>query len=195
MTLRHSYIILLFIGSSICFGQYKYGYIDMGRLALQDKNYTEAIEFFNYAIKDIPGQYDGYFLRGVAKYYLDDHNGAEKDLSLAIGLLPEFPRLYLVRGLIYFDLRRFDDAIEDLDKALQLDSTFYEVYYYRTRIFLELGKYQEAYDDCYKAILSGLDIPNMNIIYGIALSRLDQEKAALEIFNHALKENPKNISC
>ena len=53
----------------------------IGRSALYYEDYVLSIQYFNQAISAKPYLYEPWFLRGVAKYYLDDFAGAEHDPS------------------------------------------------------------------------------------------------------------------
>ncbi|MEG2865600.1 MAG: hypothetical protein RR858_05380, partial [Mucinivorans sp.] len=54
-----------------------------GRDYIMDGQYREAIESLNLLLRSLPKEYEGYFLRGVAKYNLDDLSGALQDFTSA----------------------------------------------------------------------------------------------------------------
>ena len=56
-------------------------YVLMGKIELSKENYTEAIKNFNVAIIAKPNDFEAYFLRGIAKYYLSDYSGAVDDFT------------------------------------------------------------------------------------------------------------------
>ena len=60
--------------------------IMVGRSALYFEDYVLSIQYFNQAISAKPYLFEPWFLRGVAKYYLDDFVGAESDCTEAINL-------------------------------------------------------------------------------------------------------------
>ena len=94
--------------------------ITIGRSALYYEDYVLSIQYFNQAIAAKPYLYEPWFLRGAAKFNLDDFAGAERDCSEAIGRNPFVVGCYELRGLCRIQQEKFADAIGDYDRALQL---------------------------------------------------------------------------
>ena len=53
----------------------------IGRAALYYEDYVLSIQYFNQVITAKPFLYEPWYLRGIAKYYLDDFAGSESDCS------------------------------------------------------------------------------------------------------------------
>ena len=53
-------------------------YIQQGRQQLYHYRYSQAIKTFNMVIEYRPYHAEAYFLRGIAKYNLQDYYGAER---------------------------------------------------------------------------------------------------------------------
>ena len=68
--------------------------VTIGRSALYYEDYVLSIQYFTQAITSKPYLYEPWFLRGVAKYYLEDYVGAESDCSEAIRINPFVTNLY-----------------------------------------------------------------------------------------------------
>ena len=67
---------------STCFAQFNTDrLVVIGRNALYYEDYVLSMQYFNQAISAKPYLYEPWFYRGVAKYYLDDYAGAEKDCT------------------------------------------------------------------------------------------------------------------
>ena len=81
--------------------------IDIGRSALYYEDYVLSIQYFNQVINVKPYLYEPWFYRAVAKYYLDDYVGAEKDCSEAISLNPYITDIYELRGLCNIRQHKF----------------------------------------------------------------------------------------
>ena len=64
--------------------------------------------------------YEGYFLRGIAKYNLDDLLGADADFSAAIEKNPVFTIAYTYRAITRSRLGNYDDALKDFHEAIEL---------------------------------------------------------------------------
>ena len=68
-----------------CFAQFNTDRLVMiGRSALYYEDYVLSIQYFNQAISAKPYLFDPWYFRAVAKYYLDDFEGAEGDCGEAI---------------------------------------------------------------------------------------------------------------
>ena len=87
--MRKSLLILLFFVSlggvhkaSAQLDKHYFFYV--GRSYIIDNKFRDAIETLNVLLKVDEKAYEGYFLRGIAKYNLDDLLGAEQDFSYAI---------------------------------------------------------------------------------------------------------------
>ena len=68
----------------------------IGRNALYFEDYILSIQYFNQVIKAKPYLAEPYFFRAVAKFYLEDYRGAEKDCDLAIERNPFIVDAYQV---------------------------------------------------------------------------------------------------
>ena len=93
----------------------------IARNALYFEDYVLSIQYFNQVINAKPYLYEPYFYRGMAKFYLDDFQGAEEDCSLAIQRNPFVVGAYQVRGLSRIRQSKYDLAIEDYSSALRFD--------------------------------------------------------------------------
>ena len=65
-----------------------------GRDYIVAGRYRDAIESLNLLLRTEPKEYEGYFLRGVAKYNLDDLAGAMSDFSKALDENPAYTQAY-----------------------------------------------------------------------------------------------------
>ena len=95
--------------------------IIIGRNALYYEDYVLSIQYFNQAINARPWSAEGYFYRGVAKYYLEDFLGGEYDCSSALERNPFMVSAYQVRGLCRINLGKFVEAAEDYRTAVQYE--------------------------------------------------------------------------
>ena len=66
----------------------------VGRSCMMNNDYQEAIRTLNTLLRFDEKAYEGYFLRGIAKYNLDDLLGAEADFSTAIRMNPVYTQAY-----------------------------------------------------------------------------------------------------
>ena len=95
--------------------------IMMGRSALFYEDYVLSIQYFNQAINAKPYLYEPWYFRGIAKFYLDDFRGAERDCDEAIERNPYVVGLYELRGLCRINQKNYTDAIADYTRALHYE--------------------------------------------------------------------------
>ena len=92
----------------------------VGRSCMMNNDYQEAIRTLNTLLRFDEKAYEGYFLRGIAKYNLDDLLGAEADFSTAIRLNPVYTQAYTYRAITRSRLGNYDDALQDFREAIDL---------------------------------------------------------------------------
>lgn len=93
--------------------------MNVGKNALYFNDYALSIQYFNLVIGSKSYLYQPWFYRGLAKFYLEDYTGAEKDFTETIRLNPYFPDTYQLRGLCRINNRNYPDAINDFRIANQ----------------------------------------------------------------------------
>ncbi len=121
--------------------------MDIGRSALFYEDYVLSIQYFNQVITMKPYLYEPWFFRGVAKYYLDDFVGAERDCTEAIDRNPYISEAYEVRGLSLIRQERFSEAIADYDKTIEFSPYSKGLWYNRVLCKMEDGDYDAANRD------------------------------------------------
>ena len=119
----------------------------MGRTFMMNDDYREAIRTLNTLLRFDADAYEGYFLRGIAKYNLDDLLGAEADFSLALSKNPVFTQAYTYRAITRSQLGSYDDALGDFAAAIELRPDLPYPYYYRGVTRLMNQQFAEAVED------------------------------------------------
>lgn len=131
--------------SSICHAQYNIDrLITIGRSALYYEDYVLSMQYFNQAIAAKPYLYEPWFLRGVAKYSLDDFAGAEADCTEAIQRNPYVVGIYELRGLTRIQQDKFAEAITDYDRALSISPDNRSLWHNRVLCHLQNKDYDMA---------------------------------------------------
>ncbi len=140
--------VALFLCAGSAAGQLNKNYfVWMGQDYLMDSRYREAIETLNTLLKFDPDVYEGYFLRGVAKYNLDDLLGAEQDFTTAIEKNPVFTGAYQYRAITRARLGNYDDALADFREAIDLRPDKPGAYYSRGMTYLLSQQFEKAIAD------------------------------------------------
>ncbi len=165
-------------------------YFNQGNLKASLKQYEEAIEDFDEAIKLDPEYADAYNNRGNLKASLKQYEEAIEDFNKAIKLDPEY-EYYFKRGNLKDSLKQYEEAIEDFDEAIKLDPECAEAYNDRGKSKFGLKQYKEAIEDFNKAIKLDPEYAGAYNNRGNLKAILKQYKEAIEDFNKAIKLDPK----
>ena len=118
--------------------------ITIGRSALYYEDYVLSIQYFNQVIMAKPYLYEPWFLRGVAKFYLDDFSGAEHDCTEAISRNPFVVGIYELRGLTRIRQEKFADAISDYNRALRMTPDNRSLWHNRVLCHIQDKDYEKA---------------------------------------------------
>lgn len=174
---------------------YKFGdYIQFGRVELSKGNNQEAIQYLNSAIKHRPASYEGYFLRGIAKYYLDDFLGAEADFSEAAKYDPYNSDIFHYRGIVRSQQYNFGGAMADYATAIHLNQKNPLCYLNRARSYLFLKDYDSCIVDCNKGIKLKYKEEDVYVLRGMAYAGKEEFRLAIADFNKAILKNPDNTN-
>ena len=145
MLKRLLYVIFCIFPISSVYGQYNVDKLILsGRIALHYEDYVLSIQYFNQAIAAKPYLWEPWQLRAIAKYYLDDWQGAESDATEALRLNPYVTELYDLRGITRIKQDNFTDAIADYSKAISQEPANQNYWYNRAACYLE----NKDYDAC-----------------------------------------------
>lgn len=166
-----------------------YFYYQGQRLITQDK-YTEAIHYLNTLIEIDSTLAEGWFLRGVAKYYLNDLQGSKNDFSKSISKNPLFTVAYHYRAIVNNRLARYNDAFKDLEFALELRPGDQEILFTRGGTYIQTKQYDKAILDYTKVIRSAPSNIDSWLNRGIAKLSSSDTLGALNDFSQAIKLNP-----
>lgn len=119
----------------------------IGRNALYYDDYVLAIQYFNEVINAKPFLYDPYYFRAVAKFYLEDWQGAEYDCTKAIDLNPFIEDSYQLRGLCRIKQENYKEAIEDYSTVIKYKPLDQASWYNRLLCEIQLKDYDKAGED------------------------------------------------
>ena len=165
----------------------EYNLFNLGIQSLNSKDYNLATHYYSEIININPNNYQAYYNKGLAKYYLADNkkenkeeynklmNEAIEDYNKAIELNPNLSEAYNNRGIVKSKLGNYKEAIEDFNKAIELNPDYYKAYSNIADSKMNLEKYEEALKDFIKAY----ELSNNNIEV--------KEKAKNQLINLAQK--------
>ena len=161
----------------------------VGRNFLIDSKYRDAIETLNILLKADSNAHEGYFLRGVAKYNLDDLLGAEQDFSTAIRKNPVYTLAYHYRAITRSRLGNYDDALNDFREAIDLRPDLPGPYYSRGVTYLLSQQFDKAIADFDEFIKFEPKVADAYINKGTSYLFLKDTVKAFECYEQAIRTN------
>ncbi|HET9487454.1 MAG TPA: tetratricopeptide repeat protein [Chryseosolibacter sp.] len=127
--------ILLFWSCFPAIGQDKpkkaFEIYEQAEAAYNADKYEAALTLLNECLKQYPGYFEGYSLRGSVKEILKDNDGALTDYSIYLEQFPEHLPVLLSRGILRYKIGFYDQAKEDFFKLLHMDPVETNTVFYR----------------------------------------------------------------
>ena len=154
-----------------------------------DNKYREAIDILNVLIRHDSKDFDAFFLRGIAKYNMDDLLGADADFSVAISLNPVFTGAFYYRAITRSRLGNYDDALNDFQQAIELRPDLPDPYYSRGVTRLLNQQFEAAIADFDKFIRYQKRHVAAYINRGTSYLYLKDTTKAYENFDMAIRTN------
>ena len=182
--------VALLLGAWSASTQYNKDYfVYMGRQLMMEDNYRDAIRTLNVLLRFDKDAYEAYFLRGIAKYNLDDLLGADADFTIAISKNPVFTNAYTYRAITRSRLGNYDDALNDFHEAISLRPDLPSPYYSRGVTRLLNKQYREAIEDFDMFIRHEKKVADVYLNRGVCYLGLKDTLRAYEEFATAIKTN------
>ena len=170
--------------------QYNRNYIYwVGQQCMVNNNYREAIDVLNVLIRHDDSDFDAYFLRGIAKYNMDDLLGADSDFTRAVELNPVYTGAYYYRAITRSRLGNYDDALNDFQQTIELRPDLPDPYYSRGVTRLLNQQFESAIADFDKFIRFEKRHVPAYINRGTSYLYLQDTLRAMENFNLAIRTN------
>lgn len=170
--------------------QYDRNYIYwMGQQSMVKSNYREAIDILNVLLRHDAKDFDAYFLRGIAKYNMDDLLGADDDFTRAVELNPVFTGAFYYRAITRSRLGNYDDALNDFQQAIELRPDLPDPYYSRGVTRLLNQQFEAAVEDFNKYIRYEKRHVAAYINRGTSYLYLKDTARAYEDYNQAIRTN------
>lgn len=170
--------------------QYNRNYIYwVGQQCMVDNKYREAIDILNVLIRQDERNFDAFFLRGIAKYNMDDLLGADADFTTAITVNPVFTGAFYYRAITRTRLGNYDDALNDFQQAIELRPDLPDPYYSRGVTRLLNQQFEDAIEDFNKYIRYEKRHVPAYLNRGTSYLYLKDTANAYENFNLAIRTN------
>ena len=170
--------------------QYNRNYIYwVGQQCMVDNKYREAIDILNVLIRQDERNFDAFFLRGIAKYNMDDLLGADADFTTAVTLNPVFTGAFYYRAITRTRLGNYDDALNDFQQAIELRPDIPDPYYSRGVTRLLNQQFEDAIEDFNKYIRYEKRHVPAYLNRGTSYLYLKDTANAYENYNLAIRTN------
>ena len=101
---------------------------EKGLALIKARQYDEAVEALSGVIDMIPGDFEAYNYRGVARAYKKDFDGAIEDYAMALKIKPEYAEALNNRGFAWVKKGNLAKALEDFSRAIELEPYFLDAY-------------------------------------------------------------------
>lgn len=118
--------------------------IQVGRNALYFEDYMLSILYFNQVIAAKPYLAQPYFFRAIAKYNLEDFQGAIDDASKALERNPFLIDAYELRAVARQNTGNAEKALDDYDKVLETLPENRVILFNKALAYEELKRYDES---------------------------------------------------
>lgn len=183
-------LFILFAVTQIVTAQYNRDYFFyIGRRQMMENDFKEAIRTLNILLRFDDDAYEGYFLRGIAKYNLDDLLGAEADFTEAIEKNPVFTTAFTYRAITRSRLGNYDDALSDFSEAIELRPDLPNPYYSRGITRLLNQQFKEAIEDFDSFIRYEKKVADAYINRGVCYLHLKDTLRAYSDFELGIRTN------
>lgn len=163
------------------------------RQALRLQDPKAQIEVLNQALEIDAKHLDALFYRGIAKYNIEDYDGAILDFTKIIFYEPDADSYYN-RGNCKFNLEDYDGALFDYEKAIELDPDLIGAYFNLGNAKFSLEDYNGAVSAFSKVIRF---FPNDYKSYSqraLAYMELKKYRLAFEDFGACILLRPNSES-
>ena len=139
-------------------------YFKKGKEALEEEDYTLALENFEKALSLDPESSEVYLERAYAYQKLGNYEEAQKDLNwISSSETPNNEKLFNRQGLLFLDRNEFKKAKSEFDLAIEINPSEDSYYYNRALAHSFLDNHSSALEDLNEA--ASLNHEGANIYY------------------------------
>lgn len=186
MRLRISFLMLFLLGGLMAHGQDKpkkaFELFAEAEAAYNGDKYPQALEILNECLKQYPGYFEAYSLRGSVKEILKDNDGALTDYSIYLEQFPEHLSVLMSRAILRYKIGFYDQAREDFFRLLGMNPSETNTVFYRQNMTLGDRNPVMTPESGHKSYIYNY--------LGLTEARLKDHRAAIAFYDTALRHNP-----
>jgi tetratricopeptide (TPR) repeat protein len=162
----------------------------LGAICLKKEQWSEAIEYFDKAIKLAPDYAQAYSNKGIALTELNLLDEALQNYTLAITIKPDYANAHYSKANILRKLKRPKEALESYKKAIKLEPDNAEYFFKQGVVLDELKQFDAAIKSYKKAIKIGKNYPDAYYNIGNILEKREEFNEALLNYDKAIHLKP-----
>ncbi|MGD9978083.1 MAG: tetratricopeptide repeat protein [Bacteroidales bacterium] len=194
--MKKTVIILLFVnviftpGNRLLAQLNKAYFFYKGEELLSQQKYTQAMPYLNTLISIDSTLFEGWFLRGVAKYNLGDVQGAVSDFDRVIKTNPVFAQAHNYKAIALNRILQYKQALNEVNIALDLKPNTTDFLFTLGITYFQMQDYPRSIEVFSKVIKADNSNPDVWINRGSARLLTGDTLGALSDYNLAVKVNP-----
>lgn len=166
--------------------------LDLGILAIQNKDYEQAVVHFNNAIEEEPNNPLGYINFGNLLARMNEIERAERFFQKALTLDEQSATAYYGLANLYYEQERFEEAAKLYEKAIKFNIQGADAYFMLGKCFERLGNPKLALPYLQRAAELEPEDIQVRLSYGIGLAALEMFKEAEPEFVYVIHEDINN---
>ncbi len=169
------------------------GYRDLGRVYFVQKNFDQALNFFEQAQKLAPNNADMHLWKANCYVQKQEYTKARVEINKALSLDAKIPYAYALKSRIDLDERKFTACISNATQALKLQPDNSDALGNRGSALAHLNRLDEALKDLSRAMQLAPDVAASYNNRGMLYCELNRYRDALADLNKAIKLDPSQI--
>ncbi len=118
----------------------------------EDKNYLDAVDFYQAALKGASGNTSVFNKIGICQLMLQRYKEAKKSFERAIKADGKYAEAYNNLGVIYYALHSYNAAIKQCQKAISLNNDAGSYYYNLGAAYFAKKQFDKAIQNYSKAV-------------------------------------------
>jgi len=166
--------------------------LDLGILAIQNKDYEQAVVHFNNAIEEEPNNPLGYINFGNLLARMNEIERAERFFQKALTLDEQSATAYYGLANLYYEHERFEEAAKLYEKAIKFNIQGADACFMLGKCFERLGNPKLALPYLQRAAELEPEDIQIRLSYGIGLAALEMFKEAEPEFVYVIHEDINN---
>lgn len=158
-----------------------------------EKNYDEALVFYNKSLEKNPELVEALFHKGKIYFHLKNNYMALDCFNKVIKLDSNYVEALKERGNVFLSQKKYHNAIKSYDQALEIDLNNFELWYNKGIALFNLNSFENSLKSFNYVFNLDSDYKDTLINIGILLLNLEHYENSIKIFNKILDKNPDSI--